>query len=167
MRWKSFGVGGKVESLLSWPSAERGCLASGFLWVSSSLPALPSTPRPRARCRGLWTPRRRTRGATVVAPSSRRRARPPCSSGPGGPCLLVRVPRSLLFPRLPQALQPCSAGLGSAHARRKGQPPAPGAARSWGTSDAAGPALPRGLPSPAALLLQWGGGAHSRLKHLT
>lgn len=84
MCWKSFGVGGKAGSLLSWPSAERGCLVRGFLPVSSFLPALPSSPRPRDRCRGLWAQRERTRDAAAVAPRGERRARPSCPCGLGG-----------------------------------------------------------------------------------
>lgn len=56
----------------------------GFLAVSSSRPALPSSPRPRARCRGLSAQRARARDAAAVAPRSGWRARPSCSRGPWG-----------------------------------------------------------------------------------
>lgn len=57
------------------------------------------------------------------------------------------TPGPLPPPGPTQGLEARSPGLGSAHAQHRGQPPAPGAARSWGASDAARPALTRGLPS--------------------
>lgn len=60
MRWKSFGVGGKVGSLLSWPSAERGCLAR--LPPGLLLPPSPSFhAAARARCHGLCMQRANAR----------------------------------------------------------------------------------------------------------
>lgn len=67
-------------------------------------------------------------------------------------------------PRPPQGLEFRSPGLSSAHAQHRGQPPAPGAARSWATSDAARPALTRGLLSACCCR---GRGAHSQLTHST
>lgn len=91
---------------------------------------------------------------------------PPALAAPGG-CPSARpapsAPGPLPPPGPPQGPEPPSPGLGSAHARRSGQPPAPGAARSWGPADAARPALPCGLPSACCCE---GGGAHSRWKQL-
>lgn len=166
MCWKSFGVGGKAGSLLSWPSAERGCLVRGFLPVSSFLPALPSSPRPRDRCRGLCAQREPTRDAAAGAPRGERRARPSRRAAPGvsvaRPAPSARGP--LPPPGRPQGREFRSPGLSSAHAQHRGQPPAPGAARSWGPSDAARPALTRGLPSARGCR---GRGAHSPLTHST
>lgn len=159
---KSFGVGGKAGSPLSRPSAARGGLVRGFLPAASFLPARPPSPRPRDTVsRPPGTERARLRRGpsgghappAQAAPWGSRSARPaPSAPGPLPP------------PGPPQGTEPPSPGLGSAHARRSGQPPAPGAARSWVTAAAARPALPCGLPSACCCE---GGGAHSRWTHST
>lgn len=135
--------GGKAGSLLSRASAERGCLVRGFLPVSL-LPDLPSSPPPRARCRGLRARRGRARDVAAAAPLSGTEDTPLLCPRPWG----SRSRRVAAGPRAPVARPGRGARLA------QGQPPAPGAAPSGGTSDAAAvPALPRGLPSVACLLL--------------
>lgn len=75
--------GEKAGSLLSRASAERSCLVRGFLRVSF-LPDLPSSPPPRARCRGLRARRGRAREAAAVAPLSGTEDTPLLSPRPWG-----------------------------------------------------------------------------------
>ena len=68
------------------PRRERGLRVSVFLRVSSSLPALPSSPRPRARCRGL-SGRETTRASSGGRGAAQRAegAPPPTRLPRGGP----------------------------------------------------------------------------------
>lgn len=145
MCWKSFGVCGRGEG---WESPLPGLGGEGL-----PCPRLPPgllAPRPsflaaaRARCRGLRARRGRARDVAAAAPLSGTEDTPLLCPRPWG----SRSRRVAAGPGAPVGRPGRGARLA------QGQPPAPGAAPSGGTSDAAAvPALPRGLPSVACLLL--------------